>query len=130
MLSQLAFLFVAMALVTGRVVRHDTADGFPNPNATQLEFVEDVADGTLSDTPPPPSLNESSIPIFQLISFNENLKSPSFRPSLRTSLRTSPASHFQQSRKWRYSKSWRPSWLKNNCTPSMPPTFSSTSTPL
>ncbi|KAK4672050.1 hypothetical protein QC764_611060 [Podospora pseudoanserina] len=71
MLSQLGFLFVAMALATGRVVRRDSADGFPNPNATQLEFIEDIADGTLSDAPPPPSLNESSIPIFQLISFNE-----------------------------------------------------------
>ncbi|KAK4663739.1 hypothetical protein QC763_611060 [Podospora pseudopauciseta] len=71
MLSQLGFLFVAMALATGRVVRRDSADGFPNPNATQLDFIEDIADGTLSDAPPPPSLNESSIPIFQLISFNE-----------------------------------------------------------
>lgn len=72
--SQLAFLFVAMALATGRVVRRDTADGFPNPNATQLGFIENIADGKLSNAPPPPSLNESSIPICQLISFNENFE--------------------------------------------------------
>ncbi|KAK0671721.1 hypothetical protein QBC41DRAFT_315409 [Cercophora samala] len=75
MLSRVTLLTLgAVALTTGRAVRRDTADGFPNPNATQLEFIQDMADGTLSDAPPPPSLNESSIPIFQLINFNENFE--------------------------------------------------------
>ncbi|KAK0726186.1 hypothetical protein B0T21DRAFT_293618 [Apiosordaria backusii] len=74
MFTQLAALLAAATLVTGRAVRRDTADGFPNPNATQLVVIENTADGTLSDAPPPPSLNESSIPIFQLINFNENFE--------------------------------------------------------
>ncbi|KAK4197559.1 hypothetical protein QBC40DRAFT_231969 [Triangularia verruculosa] len=74
MFSVLALFLATTSVVTARVVRRDTADGFPNPNATQLEFIENLADGTLSDAPPPPSLNESSIPIFQLINFNENFE--------------------------------------------------------
>ncbi|CAK7200344.1 hypothetical protein SEUCBS139899_003036 [Sporothrix eucalyptigena] len=50
------------------------ADGFPNPSADQLTDINKAADGTLSTAPPPPSLNASSIPIFQLINFNENFE--------------------------------------------------------
>ncbi|CAK7565834.1 MAG: hypothetical protein SEPTF4163_003763 [Sporothrix epigloea] len=50
------------------------ADGFPNPDAKQLSAISGEADGTLPNGPPPPSLNASSIPIFQLINFNENFE--------------------------------------------------------
>lgn len=50
------------------------ADGFPSPNADQLNDINTKADGTLSTAPPPPALNASSIPIFQLINFNENFE--------------------------------------------------------
>ena len=49
-------------------------DGFPNPNANQLEGISQLAGGTLSNAPPPASLSPSSIPIFQLIAFNENFE--------------------------------------------------------
>ncbi|KAK4180456.1 hypothetical protein QBC36DRAFT_307230 [Triangularia setosa] len=41
---------------------------------TQFEFNKNIADGTLSNAPPSPSLNESSIPVFQLINFTENFE--------------------------------------------------------
>ncbi|KAL1890293.1 hypothetical protein Sste5346_008295 [Sporothrix stenoceras] len=50
------------------------ADGFPSPSADQLKDINTKADGTLSTAPPPPALNASSIPIFQLIDFNENFE--------------------------------------------------------
>ncbi|KAK4641289.1 hypothetical protein QC761_611060 [Podospora bellae-mahoneyi] len=111
MLSQLAFLFVAMALATGRVVRRDSADGFPNPNATQLEFIEDVADGTLSDAPPRPSLNESSIPIFQLISFNENFEVAFFSSLIENITTDEPGFTLPTEKKMEILETWRPSWL-------------------
>ncbi len=49
-------------------------DGFPSPSADQLKVIEKAADGTLSNAPPPAALNSSSIPIFQLITFNENFE--------------------------------------------------------
>ncbi|KAK4183515.1 late sexual development protein [Podospora australis] len=48
--------------------------GFPNPSGDQLRQIEDRADGTPSNAPPRPSLNESSVPIFQLINYNENFE--------------------------------------------------------
>jgi hypothetical protein len=48
-----------------------TDDGFPTPNAQQLLSIENKADGTLSNAPPPPKLANSSLTAFQLIAFNE-----------------------------------------------------------
>ncbi|CAK7266470.1 hypothetical protein SEPCBS119000_002039 [Sporothrix epigloea] len=50
------------------------ADGFPNPDAKQLSSISNAASGQLSNAPPPPALNASSVPIFQLINFNENFE--------------------------------------------------------
>jgi hypothetical protein len=50
------------------------ADGFPSPSTDQLKGINTKADGTLSTAPPPAALNASSIPIFQLINFNENFE--------------------------------------------------------
>ncbi|EFX02357.1 sexual development protein [Grosmannia clavigera kw1407] len=49
-------------------------DGFPNPNATQLDAINRQADGTLSDAAPPAKLSNDSLPAFQLIAFNENFE--------------------------------------------------------
>ncbi|OAA56313.1 sexual development protein [Niveomyces insectorum RCEF 264] len=49
-------------------------DGFPKPNASQLAGINAAADGTLANSPPPPALNSSSLPVFQLIAFNENFE--------------------------------------------------------
>ena len=51
-----------------------TDDGFPTPNPDQLMVIQQIADGTLSNAPPPAKLNESSFPVFQLIAFNENFE--------------------------------------------------------
>lgn len=48
-----------------------STDGFPEPNAQQLLDIETAADGTLSNAPPPPKLEPSSLTAFQLIAFNE-----------------------------------------------------------
>jgi len=48
-----------------------TDDGFPAPNADQLRVISKIADGTLSNAPPPPKLNESSHVLFQLVAYNE-----------------------------------------------------------
>ncbi|KAK1830675.1 hypothetical protein QBC39DRAFT_353610 [Podospora conica] len=51
-----------------------TNDGFPDPSPDQLMVLQQIADGTLSNAPPPARLNESSFPVFQLIAFNENFE--------------------------------------------------------
>jgi hypothetical protein len=51
-----------------------TDDGFPNPNPDQLKVIQQIADGTLSNAPPPAKINESSFPVFQLIAFNEQFE--------------------------------------------------------
>lgn len=51
-----------------------TDDGFPSPSPDQLMVIQQIADGTLSNAPPPAKLNESSFPVFQLIAFNENFE--------------------------------------------------------
>src|SRR4051812_25487999 len=48
--------------------------GFPNPNATQLVPIQEKADGTLSNAPPPAKLNPASVPVFQVIAFNEEFE--------------------------------------------------------
>ncbi|KAK4223796.1 hypothetical protein QBC38DRAFT_486934 [Podospora fimiseda] len=48
--------------------------GFPNPSAEQLRAISDHADGTLSNAPPPPKLNPSSFPVYQLLAFNEHFE--------------------------------------------------------
>lgn len=49
-------------------------DGFPNPSDAQLALIEKIADGQLSNAPPPPKLAPSSLTAFQLIAFNENFE--------------------------------------------------------
>ncbi|KAK5651786.1 hypothetical protein OQA88_11653 [Cercophora sp. LCS_1] len=51
-----------------------TDDGFPTPNAEQLKVINDLADGTLSNAPPPAKINETSFTVFQLTAFNENFE--------------------------------------------------------
>ena len=48
-------------------------DGFPNPSPEQLAKINVQAGGTLSNAPPP-KINASSVPIFQLVTFNENFE--------------------------------------------------------
>lgn len=51
-----------------------TDDGFPSPSAAQLAAIETMADGQLSNAPPPATLAQSSLTAFQLIAFNENFE--------------------------------------------------------
>lgn len=51
-----------------------TSDGFPNPSSSQLAAIDVLADGQLSNAPPPPKLANSSLTAFQLIAFNENFE--------------------------------------------------------
>lgn len=62
------------APVAKRAFSDPTADGFPNPNATQLAAIGAVADGQIPNGPPPPKLAPSSLTAFQLIAFNENFE--------------------------------------------------------
>jgi len=51
-------------------------DGFPNPNAQQLMAIEQTAQGTPPNGPPPSpgSVSQQGITNFQLINFNENFE--------------------------------------------------------
>jgi hypothetical protein len=49
-------------------------DGFPFPNAQQLDKIEDDAFGTLSNAAPPPSLKEDTFTSVRLIALNENVE--------------------------------------------------------
>jgi len=71
--SALAFAGAAIAAPhsTRRSFSVPSDDGFPAPNAQQLLDIERIADGTLSNAPPPPKLEASSLTAFQLIGFNE-----------------------------------------------------------
>lgn len=51
-----------------------TGDGFPDPSAAQLAAIEAMADGQISNAPPPSTLAASSLTAFQLIAFNENFE--------------------------------------------------------
>jgi len=51
----------------------NTGDGFPTPNDAQLRQIEEIADGTLADSGAP-IINSSSVPVFQIIRFNENFE--------------------------------------------------------
>lgn len=51
-----------------------SSDGFPNPSDSQLAAIEVIADGQLSNAPPPKTLAPSSLTAFQLIAFNENFE--------------------------------------------------------
>ncbi|KAK3372724.1 hypothetical protein B0H63DRAFT_503733 [Podospora didyma] len=48
--------------------------GFPNPNTTQLVTIQEKADGTLPSAPPLPQFNPASVPVFQVIAFNEEFE--------------------------------------------------------
>ncbi|KAK3988400.1 hypothetical protein QBC44DRAFT_329382 [Cladorrhinum sp. PSN332] len=73
MLSPLVIL-TALGLISSATAQTNDATGFPNPNPQQLSAISDRADGTLSNAPPPASLNSSSIPVFQLLAFNEHFE--------------------------------------------------------
>lgn len=79
----LSLLSAATAVLAGVAVAAPTAkrsfsvpsdNGFPSPNAQQLLTIENEADGTLSNAPPPGKLANSSLTAFQLIAFNENFE--------------------------------------------------------
>ncbi|KAH8806145.1 hypothetical protein F5884DRAFT_680000 [Xylogone sp. PMI_703] len=57
-------------------------DGFPNPNATQLESINKRADGSLSNAPPPPKLGPGSITAFQALAFGEEFEVAYFQSLL------------------------------------------------
>ncbi|KAK3342176.1 hypothetical protein B0T25DRAFT_574478 [Lasiosphaeria hispida] len=69
-----AGLAVAAPAVQPRAFSIPAGDGFPSPNPAQLAVINDLADGTLSNAPPPAKINEASFPVFQLIAFNENFE--------------------------------------------------------
>jgi hypothetical protein len=46
-------------------------NGFPNPNADQLNQIQKDAFGTLSNAPPPPQLSADGITNLQLVALNE-----------------------------------------------------------
>lgn len=58
------------------------SDGFPSPNPQQLQGIQNNADGTLSNAPPPPKLANSSLAAFQLIAYNENFEVAYFKSLL------------------------------------------------
>lgn len=72
LLSTAAFTGLATALPQG--FSAPTEDGFPNPNPSQLAAIQAVADGQLSNAPPPAKLADSSLTAFKLIAFNENFE--------------------------------------------------------
>ncbi|KAJ4410959.1 hypothetical protein N0V82_009110 [Gnomoniopsis sp. IMI 355080] len=71
-LSMAAFTGLATALPQG--FSAPTEDGFPNPNPSQLAAIQVIADGQLSNAPPPAKLADSSLTAFKLIAFNENFE--------------------------------------------------------
>ncbi|KAL6797270.1 hypothetical protein GGI42DRAFT_330416 [Trichoderma sp. SZMC 28013] len=58
------------------------ADGFPTPNAQQLRAIEETADGTLSNAPPPATLADSTLQSLQVIAVNEEFEVAYFRSLL------------------------------------------------
>ncbi|OIW22908.1 hypothetical protein CONLIGDRAFT_143995 [Coniochaeta ligniaria NRRL 30616] len=71
--TALAFAGAAVAAPhsTRRSFGVPSDDGFPAPNAQQLLDIERIADGKLSNAPPPAKLAPSSLTAFQVIAFNE-----------------------------------------------------------
>ncbi|EPE10819.1 late sexual development protein [Ophiostoma piceae UAMH 11346] len=70
-------IVASAALLTGVLAAPTPSalpQGFPNPNTTELEAIQKAAGGELSNAPPPASVNASSVPVFQLINFNENFE--------------------------------------------------------
>jgi len=53
-------------------------DGYPSPNPQQLRVIQETADGSLSNAPPPAKLGASTITAFQLIAFNEHFETAFF----------------------------------------------------
>jgi hypothetical protein len=58
-------------VLDARYSPYPLADGFPNPSASQLQMIEELAGGTLGNGPPPPSLSAVSATNLRLIAFNE-----------------------------------------------------------
>lgn len=71
-ISTAAITGLATALPAG--FSAPTDDGYPSPSASQLAAIEVIADGQLSNAPPPPKIASSSLTAFQLIAFNENFE--------------------------------------------------------
>jgi hypothetical protein len=74
--SIIAFAGIAAAAprnVGPRAFSIPTDDGFPNPNPQQLAVIAKQAGGGLSNAGAP-TVNQSSIPVFQLVAFNENFE--------------------------------------------------------
>lgn len=68
------FRAVSAAPAGPRAFSDPTDDGFPSPSDAQLSAIEVIADGKISDAPPPATLAPSSLTAFQLIAFNENFE--------------------------------------------------------
>ncbi|KAK3939732.1 hypothetical protein QBC46DRAFT_387123 [Diplogelasinospora grovesii] len=71
-----AAAFAGFSAAAPLIPRYDSpaAMGYPNPNDAQLKAIQNLADGTLSNAPPPPKLEPSSLTAFQLIAFNEEFE--------------------------------------------------------
>ncbi|KAK0702990.1 hypothetical protein B0T26DRAFT_838784 [Lasiosphaeria miniovina] len=67
-----------LGLVAAAPFSVPSANGFPNPNPDQLKAIQNQADGTLSNAPPPAKISDKSIPIFQLVKINEDFESAYF----------------------------------------------------
>lgn len=57
-------------------------DGFPTPNAQQLQTISKQADGSLSNAPPPAKLADSTLQSLQVIAVNEEFEVAYFRSLL------------------------------------------------
>jgi hypothetical protein len=65
-----AFLGLS-TLVSAAPFSFPLADGFPKPNASEINSFEKLARGSLSNAPPPPSISQDGITNLKLIAFNE-----------------------------------------------------------
>ncbi|KAF2097496.1 hypothetical protein NA57DRAFT_58079 [Rhizodiscina lignyota] len=71
----LAATTIAAPTATKKAKPTSLADGFPTPNANQLDRIEDLAFGTLSDAAPPPSLKDDTFTSLRFINFGEAIES-------------------------------------------------------
>jgi len=85
MYSLFAKSFVGIALIASVFsAPTPSADGFPTPNAAQLQTIEQLAQGTLPNgaAPAPGTISAQGITNFQLINFNENFEVAFFQSLL------------------------------------------------
>jgi hypothetical protein len=76
-----ATLFASVLSAPAPSATSAAPDGFPSPNTQQLLKIEQIAQGTLPNGPPPPpnALDANAIKNFQLINLNENFEVAYFR---------------------------------------------------